>query len=163
VFLLWPSRVPSRRPPRPAAQRLLSAAAVAVVGASLASGGAAFVSDLRLAFRAAGRSVLTPWDRGEMAAVREATRPGATLLLTSGPNATWESILWQRALYPDRTVIVLRHGSTSEQLASAKRTYPFGGAISIGDPPPDPGLLTHRDLGGIPGLSGRVWLGELRR
>ena len=136
--------------------------AAAVVGASLVSGSAAFVSDLRLAFLLAGKSVLTPGDVREMDTVRAETRPGSKLLLTSGPNGTWASILWQRALYPERTVIVLRHGSTPAQLAGALRDYRFDAAISIGDPPPDPGLASHRDLGGIPGFSGRVWLGELR-
>jgi DNA-binding transcriptional LysR family regulator len=121
------------------------------------------MSDLHNAFRYAGRSVLTPGDVKQMDAVRAATRPGSTLLLTSGPNGMWASILWQRALYPERTVIVIRDGTTPARLAAALKTYRFDGAISIGDPPPDPGLASHRDLGAIPGLSGRVWLGELRR
>jgi len=121
------------------------------------------VSDFRVAFTYAGKSVFTPRDEQQFEAVREATPPGATLLLTGGPNGTWASILWQRALYPERRVIVLRDGATPERLASVLASYRFDAAISIGDPPPDPGLRSHRDLGGIPGLAGRVWFGELSR
>ena len=138
----------------------LNIAAAAVIAASLVSGGAAFVRDLRVS-RQAGPSVFTDRDRAEMSAVRAATPPGSAILVAFGRDAQWTSLLWQRGLYPERDVIVRGEPISATAIADARRRWRFTHAVAIGDPPPDPGFAAHRDLGPIPGLPGRVRFGEL--
>lgn len=161
AFLLWPKSASRDRPPRRLASIALTAAALVFVCGAIASGAAAFVRDLRTAFRWAGPSVFTPLDRAEMDAVRRAVPPGSTILVTVGRNGAWTSLLWQRALYPERTVVLRGEPVSAGTVEDARRRWRIDAAVSIGDPPPDPGFSHHRDLGAIPGLPGRVWLAEL--
>ena len=161
VFLLWPTHAGRESPRRSAGERALAAVAVVVFLASIVSGAAAFVSDIDVAFRYAGASVFTPVDRSEIEAVRAVTPPGEAILLAIGRNGQWASFLWQRALYPERPVIVLPEPLRDDALALARRRYGFRTAVAIGDPPPDPGFRESRDLGPIPGLPGRVRFGTL--
>ena len=162
MFLLWPERVSRAEPPRSGAATALSAAAGLFVCAAIASGAAAFVEDIRRAFRFAGPSVFSPGDRRQMDAVARALPRGTALLVVAGPTGVWTSLLWQRALYPAHEVIAVRESLTPELLATLRRQRRFPAAVAIGDPPPDPGFRSRRDLGAIPtGLPGRVVFGEL--
>lgn len=162
VFLLWPKHVSADEAPRNAGATALSAAAALFVCVAVASGAAAFVQDLRTAFRWAGPSVFTDGDRRQMDAVLRALPRGAPLLVVAGPTGVWSSLLWQRALYPAHEVVVVRQSLTPELLARVRSRWRFWAAVSIGDPPPDPGFGSRRDLGAIPaGVPGRVVFGEL--
>ena len=161
VFLLWPTHAGRDSPRRSGRERALTTLAVVVFLASIASGAAAFLSDIDVAFRYAGASVFSPGDRSQIEAVRGVTPPGEAILLTVGRNGQWASLLWQRALYPERPIIVLPAPLREDLLSEARRRYGFRTAVAIGDPPPDPGFRESRDLGPIPGLTGRVRFGTL--
>jgi len=161
VFLLWPTHAGRDSPRRSGRERALTTLAVVVFLASIASGAAAFLSDIDVAFRYAGASVFSPGDRSQIEAVRGVTPPGEAILLTVGRNGQWASLLWQRALYPERPIIVLSAPLREDVLSEARRRYGFRTAVAIGDPPPDPGFRESRDLGPIPGLPGRVRFGTL--
>ena len=161
VFLLWPTHAGRDSPRRSGRERALTTLAVVVFLASIASGAAAFLSDIDVAFRYAGASVFSPGDRSQIEAVRGVTPPGEAILLTVGRNGQWASLLWQRALYPERPIIVLPAPLREDLLSEARRRYGFRTAVAIGDPPPAPGFRESRDLGPIPGLTGRVRFGTL--
>jgi hypothetical protein len=161
VFLLWPSRLPGHRPSRYAGRRLLARTAVAVVAASIASGGVAFVQDILLAFRWAGPSVFTPLDQQQLAEVRAAAKPGETVLLLATRDEAWHAPLWQRALYPERRVIIRYPPFDDAELRDLKKRDRIRVAVTMGAPVPDPGFRSRRDLGHLAGLPSRVWIGEL--
>ena len=127
----------------------------------MAVGGHALARDLQVAFRDAGPSVFTPVDREQMAAVRESLPAGASLLLVATTDDAWHARLWQRALYPEHTVIVRYEPLQRDELKRFRDQYAIRHAVSLGTAPPDPGFRSHRDLGPLPGLPGHVWFGEL--
>jgi hypothetical protein len=133
---------------------------VAVILASLLSGGAAFVEDLKRV-RQAGPSVFTDRDLEQMSMVRDATPRGSAILVAVDRNGQWTSFLWQRGLYPERDVVVRGEPLSAEAVADARRRWRVAWAVAIGDPPPDPGFRGRRDLGPIPAVPGRVWFGGL--
>jgi hypothetical protein len=159
VLLLRP-RDRDRRP-RGSNSLVVVAAAALVVGASLFTGARAIVADLRTAFRDAGPSVFTPRDRKQMGTVRDSLPAGASLLLVATADEAWHARLWQRALYPDHTVIVRYEPLRADELQRLRDQYAIHHAISLGDAPPDPGFRSHEDLGTLPGRPARVWFGEL--
>jgi hypothetical protein len=159
VFLLWPRDRPQRR--SGSKSLFVVTIAAAVVGASLVSGARAIVADLRVAFRDAGPSVFTPVDRRQMATVRASLPAGASLLLVATADDAWHARLWQRAFFPEHTVIVRYTPLIPEELNRFRAQYGIRHAVSLGIAPPDPGLRSHQDLGTLPGLPGHVWFGEL--
>jgi len=163
VFLLWPKDALSAPPPSRGRPTLVSVAALFVVAAAVLSGLAAFVDDSLRAFRFAGASVFTPGDREQMRIVEEATPRGAALLFTADRRANWPAMLWQRGLYPERTLVVLRGPLSAERVDAARSRYGPRFAVAIGDPPLDPGFRWRRDLGPAPSTSERIWFGELAR
>ena len=119
------------------------------------------MADLRVAFRDAGPSVFTPLDRKQMGAVRAALPAGASLLLVATTDDAWHARLWQRALYPEHTVIVRYAPLRADELKRLRDQYAIHHAVSLGVTPADPGFRSHEDLGTLPGLPARVWFGEL--
>ncbi len=135
-----------------------------MLAASVLSGGLELYKDLRVAFRDAGPSVFGPTVRIQLDALRERLPPGASLLLVSAgmTDSAWYTRLFQRGLYP-RTIAIVRNLPTPDpaDLERIRSRYGVRFAISMGNPPPDPGFLTHEDLGPLPGIADRVWFGEL--
>ena len=119
------------------------------------------MADLHVAFRDAGPSVFTPGDRKQMDAVRASLPAHASLLLVATGDEAWHARLWQRALYPDHTVIVRYEPLRADELRQFRDQYSIHYAVSLGNVPPDPGFRAHEDLGALPGRTARVWFGEL--
>lgn len=119
------------------------------------------MADLHVAFRDAGPSVFTPRDRKQMGTVQASLPAGASLLLVATTDEAWHARLWQRALYPEHTVIVRYAPLRSDELIQLRHQYAIHHAVSLGNAPADPGFRSHEDLGTLPGLSARVWFGEL--
>ena len=160
MFLLWPKGGPGS----PVRKRIDIAAAsgFVVLAASLVSGGHAIVRDLRVAFRDAGPSVFPPEERVQMDSVLASVPARASLLLVATTEDAWHARLWQRAFYPEHTVIVRYEPLGAEELRALRKRLGIRHAISLGSPPPDPGFRSPRDLGALPGLASRVWFGELQ-
>jgi len=119
------------------------------------------VADLRVAFRDAGPSVFTPRDRKQMGTVQASLPADASLLLVATADEAWHARLWQRALYPEHTVIVRYEPLRADELKRLRNQYAIHQAVSLGNVPPDPGFRSHEDLGTLPGRPARVWFGEL--
>jgi hypothetical protein len=157
---LLPPRDRHRRPRGWKSLAVVAAAAI-VVASSLFSGSRAILADFRVAFRDAGPSVFTPRDRMQMDTVRAALPAHASVLLVATADEAWHARLWQRALYPEHTVIVRYEPLRADELKRFRDQYAIHHAISLGGVPPDPGFRSHEDLGMLPGRPARVWFGEL--
>ncbi len=96
-----------------------------------------------------------------MARVRASLPPDAALLLVATTDDAWHARLWQRAPYPDHTVIVRYEPLRPQELRRFRDQYAIRYALALGVPPPDPGFRSHEDLGTLAGLPSRVWFGEL--
>ena len=142
----------------------LHAAAVLVLGASALNGIPTLAREVRIAFRDAWPSVFPGEFRGRLIAVQAAVPEGAAFLGVcdeeKNPGASWYARLWQRGLYPRNPVVVVTGDLRPGRLAEIRRRHGLRYAISIGDPPLDPGFRWHRDLGVVAG-SLRMWFGEL--
>ena len=93
--------------------------------------------------------------------MRDSLPAGASLLLVATADEAWHARLWQRALYPEHTVIVRYEPLRADELKRLRDQYAIHHAVSLGDAPPDPGFRSHEDLGTLPGRPARVWFGEL--
>ena len=135
-----------------------------VAAASLASGGRALYQDLSLAFTWAGASVFPPTVQRQLETLRSRIPRGSHVLLVApfGANGPWYSRLFQRGLYPG-VVVIVRYlpPPDAAALRRLRRQYDLRYAVSMGDPPTDPGFVAHDDLGPLPGIPDRVWFGEL--
>ncbi len=144
---------------------ILRGIAALVALASLLAGGAALYRDLTIAFRDAGPSVFGPTVRQQLDTLRDRLPAGAPLLLVSASrtDGSWYARLFQRGLYPRNPVVVryLPLAPAAERAAIARWSVRHG--LAIGNPPPDLGFAGHEDLGTLPALTDRLWLGELAR
>ena len=153
-FFLKPSRAATF-------SSLLRISATAVILASLTAWLLGFVPDLLVSYRWAGPSVFTEVDRRQMAAVRQAIPEGETLLLIAPRTDVWHARLWQRGLYPRNQVVVVLDPFDAASIRALRERYSMRHAVLLGPAAFDPGLLSRRDLGPLPGLSDRVFFGEL--
>lgn len=150
----------------PSKGRLLAlhTVAVLVLGASALNGIPTLAREVRIAFRDAWPSVFPGEFRGGLIAVQAAVPAGAAFLVVcdegKNPGVGWYARLWQRGLYPRNPVVVVTDDFRPQRLAEIRRRYGLRYAISIGDPPFDPGFRWHRDLGVVTG-SLRMWFGEI--
>jgi hypothetical protein len=142
---------------------LIRGAAALVFAASLAAGVAGSARDLRVAFREAGPSNVPSTVRRQIELIQKFVPPGEPILLVSATlqEELWYTRLLQRVFYP-RNVVIIRYLPLSHDEAdSLRRRWSIRYGIALGASPPDVGFQAAEDLGVLPALSHRVWLGEL--
>jgi hypothetical protein len=133
-----------------------------VIGASLWTGARALARDFDRAFHVAGRSVFPPSVTRQLDAIRSRVPAGASVLLlsASATDGAWWARLFQRALYPRNIVVVRYEPLYADELARSNQAWRFGYGVLL-SPEPSSLVLTNReDLGILPALPDRVWLGD---
>jgi hypothetical protein len=142
---------------------LIRGAAAAVLAASLAAGVVSIARDLRVAFREAGPSNVPASIRRQIELIQKSVPPGEPILLVSAtlPDELWYTRLLQRALYPRNAIIIRYQPLAHDDAASLRRRWSIRHGIALDASPPDIGFRDAEDLGSLPALSHRVWLGEL--
>jgi hypothetical protein len=116
------------------------------------------LSNFAAATRRPPASFFSPEFLKQVSTVTRSVSPGAPLLHFGG----WVSAyLWQRALYPRNAVkLLLPEDAVPATIRQARDDFGANYAISVGDPPTDPGFLWHRVLDPVPG-GGETWFGKL--
>jgi hypothetical protein len=146
--------------------RFLQVLAALVFAAAAVAAARSLDREFTRAFRGPRTGVFPPSVLGQLQILRSRLPAGSTVLLVSGSSAaeTWNARMFQRGLYPGNAVIVL-FVPVPDAVAMARLRGRHGlrYAISMGDPPADPGFLQHEDLGPLPDSDERVWFGELAR
>jgi hypothetical protein len=133
------------------------------MGASLWVGVRALAADFDLAFHVAGRSVFPPSIVRQLDAIRAKVPPGAPILLlsASSTDGSWWTRLFQRALYPRNVVIVRYEPLPPDALSRLRRDWRCGWGLVLAKEPTSVALANPEDLGNLPGMPDRVWLGML--
>lgn len=141
---------------------MLRGIAALVIGASLWSGVRALARDFDRAFYVAGRSVFPPSIVEQVDAIRVRVPPeGSVLLLSaSSTDGAWWAREFQRALYPRNVVVVRYEPLPKAQLARLHREWRFGWGLILAPDPSSLALTGREDLGNLPALPDRVWLGR---
>lgn len=97
----------------------------------------------------------------QLESIRAKVPPGATLLLlsASSTDGAWWARLFQRALYPRNVVIVRYEPLPQDELVRLHRDWRFGWGLLLAPEASSRILSDREDLGTLPGLPDRVWLG----
>ncbi len=152
----------------------LVAAAAILVAMSLWTGLRGFATDMRVAFRDAPRRAIPPEIEEQARLLKARLQRGESLIYFGNrkPPDIWYSRLWQRALYPTTVLIVERENRAvtlrgqepprMPSLEELRKSFSIPLAISAGNPPDDPGFVSHVALPRTPGYPYDLWLGELR-
>lgn len=139
---------------------LVRAFSILVGAAALLCGMQAFRRDAAV-FAGPPRAFLSPPFRIQLQKVVQRLPPGEPVFHLSAAPEYWYSRLWQRALYPRNDSIVIQPPLGGDRLRHLRSKYGVRFAISVGDPPVDPGYLWKIDLGPLPGVPGESSFGEL--
>lgn len=135
--------------------------AALVLGASVWTGVRALARDFDRAFHVAGKSVFPPSVVSQLDAIRARVPPGAAVLLLSASNTdgSWWARLFQRALYPRNVVVVRYEPLPRNQLVRLGREWRFSWGLLLAPEPSSLVLSDREDLGNLPAMPDRVWLG----
>ena len=142
---------------------MLRGFAALVIGASLCSGVRALARDFDRAFHVGGRSVFPASMVRQLDAIRARVPPGGSILLlsASSTDGAWWARAFQRALYPRNVVVVRYEPLPGPQLARLHREWRFGWGLLLAPERSSLALTNPEDLGNLPALPDRVWLGNL--
>jgi hypothetical protein len=137
--------------------------AALVVGASLLAGVRALARDYDRAFHVAGKSVFPPGVARQVDAIRARVPAGASVLLlsASSTDGSWWARLFQRALYPRNPIVVRYEPLPSAQLARLRREWGLGWGLLLAPDASSLPFADREDLGTLPAMPDRVWLGPL--
>ena len=140
---------------------LVHGIAALAFAASLAAGGIAIVRDLRVAFLEAGPGNVPPSIARQLDAVRRAVPDGEPILLVANPlpEELWYGRLVQRVLYPRHRVLIRYLPLSRNAADSLRRRWAIRWGLAMAVRPPDIGFVEPEDLGTLPALDRRVWLG----
>lgn len=141
----------------------VKAIAVVVVGGAVYFGATSFAREIEMAFQGGRVSVISPQLTDGVLMVKRIAPSGSTIFYISQTPEYWNSKLWQRALYPDVAVILIQTSVEVDgpRLKQLKEKYSVHYALSVGDPPLDPGFRWHHSLPSLPGVGGQTWFGKL--
>jgi hypothetical protein len=139
------------------------AAAVLVFVSSIAAGVLAIARDLRVAFREAGPSNVPASIRTQLDVLERTVPSGEPVLLVavSLTEELWYARLVQRLLYPRHAAIIRYLPLTRTDADALRRRWGIRWVLAMGPSPPDVGFADRTDLGTLPGVDHRVWLGSL--
>jgi hypothetical protein len=131
--------------------------------ASLLCGVRAVARDATRALRDAGPSNFPATVTRQLDEIRREIPAGETILLVSASatDGAWYTRLFQRALYPRNEVVVryLPFSSGDADQLRSKWSIRFG--IELAPEPSSLAFAEHRDLGPLPAMPDRVFLGVL--
>lgn len=142
---------------------LLRSAAAVVLAASLVAGGRALYADLTRAFRDAGPSVFDSRVSRQIEAIRRRVPAGSSILLlsASATDGAWYTRLVQRALYRRNDVIVRYVPFSRRDADSLRARWSIHYGVLFATTPDALNFTRYEDLGALPAMPEKVWLGEL--
>jgi hypothetical protein len=134
-----------------------------VLGASLWVGVRALARDFDQAFHVAGKSIYPPSVVLQIDAIRTRVPAGDSVLLVSASHTdgAWWARLLQRALYPRNVVVVRYEPLPPNELARLCQRWRFRHGLLLAPEGSSLALTAREDLGPLPALPDRVWLGRL--
>jgi len=150
--------------PTPLIQRAVANSLAAVFLISLAFGGIrAAVNQLRGSlhfYQSHNRPIPVEVERAAAYVQSQIPPASPVLLVVSKPDA-WADGLWSRALYPNPIFLVYKQDLDTPDHHELRRKYRVRFAVSIGDPPLDPGFRWQKPAPGWTG-AGQVAFGEVK-
>ena len=130
--------------------------------ATVGIGAVALYRDLQTAFLFAGPSNVPASIRRQVEAIERRVPPGQPILLLSAtlPDELWYTRLFQRVLYPRNEVLIRYLPLTRADADTLRNGRSIGYAIAFDAEPPDRSFRAVEDLGPLPAMAHRVWVGE---
>jgi len=145
----------------PVSRRFLWTVGLLVVLTQLAVGVVNLIETFQIVFRDAPYSVVPPMLRKEAKFIQERIPPGAALVYVMRSPEPWQSRLWHRLLYPSPVLFfVSESAEMSPAFPNLKRQHDIRFALSVGEPPLDPGFRWHVVFPAREGYP-ETWFGEL--
>jgi hypothetical protein len=121
------------------------------------------VLDATIAFRDAGPSVFPATVTRQLEEIRGKIPAGETILLVSASatDGAWYTRLFQRALYPRNDVVVRYPPFSRQDEGVLRRKWPIHFGVELAPEPSRLDFADHRDLGPLPAMPDRVFIGTL--
>lgn len=141
----------------------MRAAGAVVLVASLVCGVRARSRDATRAFRDAGPSNFPSTVTRQIDEIRREVPAGETILLVSASatDGAWYTRLFQRALYPRNDVVVRYLPLSSRDADGLRRKWSIRHGVELAPEPSSLAFTEHRDLGPLPAMPDRVFIGVL--
>jgi len=144
-----------------ATERLFWVVGLALLSTQLSVGVANLVDTFRIVFRDAPYDVVPAALRKEANFVKHRIPTGSALVYVMRSPEHWQSRLWHRLLYPS-PVLFLENDleTTGPAFRNLRVRYDVRFALSVGNPPLDPGFQWHVVFPARTGYP-ETWFGEL--